>query len=69
VGPVAALQPEAGAAVNGPTVILIVFSIAGSLVLAFLTWEKDQQERHRREFDGIDEWEQVKRDLGPRSLP
>lgn len=68
MGPVAALQPEAGAEVNGPTVILIVFGIAGSLVLAFLTWEKDREER-RREFGGVDEWEQVKRDLGPRSLP
>lgn len=56
------------AALHGPTVILLVLSIAGAIVLLVLTWEKDREER-RREFDGVDEWEQVKRDLGPRSLP
>lgn len=51
---------------KGPAVILIVLAIAGLIVLAF---EIAERARERREFDGIDEWEQTKRDLAPRSIP
>lgn len=54
---------------HGPTVILIVFSIAGALVFAYLLWEKDREERWERDFGGVDEWERLKQDLGPRSVP
>lgn len=57
------------AALHGPTVILACVSIAGALVIAGLMWAKDRDERRAAEFDGIEEWEQLKRDLGPRSLP
>lgn len=52
---------------KGPAVMLIVLAVAGLLVLAHELAER-QRERER-EFDGIDEWEQVKRDLAPRSIP
>lgn len=50
---------------NGPTVILICGCIAGFLVIAHLLYEKDRDER-RGDFDGVDEWEQLQRDLAPR---
>lgn len=53
---------------NGPTVILVVASIVGFLVIAHLIHERDRDER-RRELDGIEEWERLQRDLAPRSIP
>lgn len=56
------------AALHGPIVIVAVLSIAGALVIAHLIHEMDRDERQRGEFDGVDEWEQTKRELGrPRS--
>lgn len=55
---------------NGPTVVGAVLAISAAIVLMHLVWEHDREERERRrDLDGVDEWERVKRDLGPRSLP
>lgn len=70
MGPVARVLEEAGApvigAMHGPTVMLFVFSIAGAIVVAFLMWEKDRDERERdRDLRGVDEWERTKAELAP----
>lgn len=57
-------------ALHGPTVMLFVFSIAGAIVLAFLIWEQDREERERdRALDGIEEWERTKAELARRKRP
>ena len=56
---------------NGPTVLLAVAVVVGPLVLAFLVVEA-RSERWRAERDdreSLAEWERLKRDLGPRSIP
>ena len=51
---------------NGPTVIGLVVVIVCLGVAAFEIWDRG---RERREFDSVNEWERLKRDLAPRSIP
>ena len=51
---------------NGPVVIGLVVTIACLAVAAFEVWDRA---RERREFASVNEWERLKRDLAPRSIP
>ena len=51
---------------NGLFVIPILAVVAMLLVLAF---ELQDRAREARDFDGVDEWEQLQRDLAPRWRP
>lgn len=60
---------------NGPTVIGAVVTITALLVAAYLIGEAELDDllaRWRAERDdreSLAEWERLKRDLGPRSIP
>lgn len=52
---------------NGPLVLVCVAAITGFLVIAHLIYERDRDER--RDLESVEAWEQMKRDLAPRSIP